>query len=128
METERKRQEPELRPRVKVWMMGTKPFFGPGQARLLEEIEKTGSLQQACIQMEMSYSKGSRLLKTMERELHLTLVERHSGGAGGGGACLTEEGGELLRRYRQLVREVEASTEEIFRRHFIMKAPDGRRE
>ncbi len=105
-------------PGVKVWMTGSQPFFGPGQARLLEEIDRTGSLQQACAQMGMSYSKGSRLMKTMEKELGMILVERHSGGFGGGGAALTEDGRAFLSRYRQMVKEVKDSTEQIFSKYF----------
>ena len=35
-------------------------FFGPGPVELLERIEKTGSINQAARQMEMSYKKPGK--------------------------------------------------------------------
>ena len=44
-------------------------FFGPGKARLMEYIEKTGSMQEACLEMGLSYSKGARMIKMAEKQL-----------------------------------------------------------
>ena len=65
-------------------------FFGPGVCELLELIEQTGSLQSACMEMGLSYSKGSRMLRGIERQLGVSAVHRWTGGAGGGGAELIE--------------------------------------
>ena len=38
-------------------------FFGEGPCRLLRGVERTGSLRAAAAEMEMAYSKASKLLK-----------------------------------------------------------------
>lgn len=103
-----------LRPVVKVRLAKEDIFFGPGTARLLALVEKTGSIQEACTQMEISYSKGSRIIKNTEKELGFKLLERWTGGSGGGGSRLTSEGRRLLGGYEELTRKVQKSAEEIF--------------
>ena len=70
-------------PRVRLYA-GDDRFFGPGTKDLLAGIRKTGSVQQACAQMDLSYSKGRHMIRHMEAALETTLVERTRGGAGGG--------------------------------------------
>ena len=53
----------------------------------------------AAMEMEMAYSKASKLLKQAEQELGFPLTTRVTGGKDGGGSCLTEEGKEWLQRY-----------------------------
>ena len=50
-------------PHIKVELRAEDKFFGPGVCELLELIEQTGSLQSACTEMGLSYSKGSRMLR-----------------------------------------------------------------
>lgn len=49
-------------------------FFGPGICELLEEIGKCGSIQAACKEMGLSYSKGSHILKNLEKGLGIPMV------------------------------------------------------
>ena len=93
-------------------------FFGPGKARLLEYIERTGSMQTACEEMGLSYSKGSRMIKKAEKQLGFRLLERWTGGNGGGGSRLTEEGRELLKNYKEVVRRVQEEADRIFEEVF----------
>ena len=44
-------------------------FFGEGPFRLLRSVERTGSLRAAAMEMEMAYSKASKLLKQAETNL-----------------------------------------------------------
>jgi molybdate transport system regulatory protein len=90
-----------LAPRFRV-MRGKDVALGPGKADLLEQLEKTGSLNQAAEQMGMSYMRGWTLLKTMNRCFREPLVESSRGGAGGGGAKLTDAGRRVLGLYRDL--------------------------
>lgn len=106
-----------VRPKVEVRLVANEPFFGPETAELLEKIHQTGSIQEACIQMELSYSKGSSLIKNAERQLGYALVKRWTGGSGGGGSVVTEEGTVLLAHYRNMVREVQSTAEKIYRRY-----------
>lgn len=111
--------EGSLRPFVQVRLgIADHIFFGPGKARLMEAVERTGSLQEACKDMGLSYSKGSRMIKNTEKQLGIRLVERWTGGNGGGGSRLTPEGKNLLARYQELCRRVQADTEEAFPEYF----------
>ncbi len=74
-------------------------FFGEGPLRLLRSVEKTGSLRAAAIEMEMAYSKASKLLKQAEANLGFSLTTRCAGGKDGGGSVLTPEGKRWLRQY-----------------------------
>ena len=103
-----------LRPFVQVLLAGEDIFFGPGKARLLEYIDKTGSMQEACAEMGLSYSKGSRMIKKAEKQLGFKLLERWTGGSGGGGSRVTPEGKDLLKKYKEVVRRVQEESENIF--------------
>ena len=74
-------------------------FFGEGPCRLLRCIEKTGSLRAAAMEMEMAYSKASKLLKQAEENLGFSLTQRSTGGKDGGGSVLTPEGKQWLCQY-----------------------------
>lgn len=74
-------------------------FFGEGPARLLHEIEITGSLRAAAISMGMAYTKALKLLKHAEDVLGYPLATRSAGGKHGGGSKLTPDGKAWLIRY-----------------------------
>ncbi len=75
-------------------------FFGEGPCRLLEGIERTGSLRASAQEMEMAYTKAIRLLKHAEETLGFPLTERTIGGKGGGGSRLTDQAREFVRKYK----------------------------
>lgn len=93
-------------------------FFGPGVAEFLLRTDQTGSMQMACKEMGMSYSKAWKMINEMEVQLGYSVLERYAGGAEGGGSCLTEEGREFVRRYQALQRDVEEAAEKLFQKHF----------
>lgn len=107
-----------LRPHTKIRLAGQEPFFGPGVARLLEQIERTGSVRLACEQVGMSYSKGWKILGNAERELGYAIVIRKQGGKNGGAASLTPAGQQLLERYNAYERECREAVGHIFNRYF----------
>lgn len=111
-------EESGVYPLVKVRLVAGKAFFGPGTQQLMELIEQTGSLQDACLSMKLSYSKGSRMIKDAERKLGFSITERWAGGAGGGGSRLTEEGRQFLKNYRNMASEVQEYTEQIYKKYF----------
>lgn len=119
MSTEKKRETEERRNNafhssVQVRLGKEDLFFGPGKARLMEYIEETGSMQEACTKMELSYSKASKMMKKAEKQLGFKLLERRIGGSGGGGSRLTEEGRNLLKKYRELTRRVQEDADKVF--------------
>ncbi|MCI8578217.1 MAG: NTP transferase domain-containing protein [Lachnospiraceae bacterium] len=107
-----------VHPRVQVQLAAKETFFGPGTAQLLEMIDKTGSIQVACQEMGLSYSKGSHRIKMVEKELGFPVVQRRAGGVGGGGSVLTEEGRRLVSCYNELVQKVRESTQELYKSCF----------
>lgn len=114
-----------VRPRVQVELVAHESFFGPTTAALLERIRQTGSIQEACAQLELSYSKGSSLIKSAERQLGYSLVRRWTGGSGGGGSVLTEEGAVLLAHYQELVKKVQQNAEGLYRRYLEQEFGGG---
>jgi molybdate transport repressor ModE-like protein len=94
------------------------PFCGPGMIRLLEEIHQTGSVRQACVNMEMSYSKGWKLLKVLETWLEYPVTVRQQGGKGGGEAHLTDSGVAFLERHRAFEGECQAAVRELFGKYY----------
>ena len=93
-------------------------FFGEGPCRLLRCVEKTGSLRAAALEMEMAYSKASKLLKQAETTLGFPLTRRSAGGKDGGGSILTPEGKRWLQQYEAYRDACVNANRELFRRYF----------
>jgi molybdate transport system regulatory protein len=78
--------------------------FGPGKARLLELIEKEGSIRSAAAAMKMSYRRAWLLLQSIEETFGAPAIVTATGGAHGGGAVLSKLGRTLIARYRAVER------------------------
>lgn len=102
----------------KIWLDCDGKAFGEGPDRLLQRVEATGSLHKAAAEMKMSYRKAWLMLRTMERRLGFTLLERKVGGVSGGGSKLTDEARLFMRRYETFRKEVEESLRQICSKHF----------
>ncbi len=89
-------------------------FLTPETAQLLEMVENTGSIQNACGCTHMSYSKGWKAINHMEKQLGFPVLVRSAGGAEGGGSALTERGKLLLNAYQRLQNETRERAREIF--------------
>ncbi len=107
-----------IRPRIKVQLVGREPFFGPGVRMLLKYIMEEGSVREACEKMNLSYSKGRKMLDRAEEELGYTIVERSPGGKNGGSARVSEEGIRLLKQYERFEKELIQTAEEKYREIF----------
>lgn len=93
-------------------------FFGEGPFRLLCTVEKTGSLRAAAMEMEMAYSKASKLLKQAEVNLGFPLTIRSTGGKTGGGSVLTPEGKRWLRQYQAYRDACIQANQALYRQYF----------
>ncbi|GLC82856.1 NTP transferase domain-containing protein [Lacrimispora brassicae] len=93
-------------------------FFGPGIAQFLMLIEHNGSMQTACRQMNMSYSKGWKIMKEAEKQLGYPLLITRSGGAEGGFSQLTPKTKDFLNRFLDMEKELNEKTEELFLKYF----------
>jgi molybdate transport system regulatory protein len=116
------REEP-ARPRIlaKIFLVASgedKVFCGPGMIKLLLAIEQNGSVRRACEEMNMSYSKGWKLLRGLEAWLGFPVAVRHQGGRGGGEAYLTGKGREFLKKHRAFEQACQQAVEAVFERHY----------
>lgn len=93
-------------------------FFGEGPARLLQGVEKYGSLRAAATSMEMAYSKALKLLKQAEDALGFSLTARTTGGKTGGGSTLTTEGKQWLQQYEAYRDACIKANQALYRQHF----------
>ena len=107
-----------LHPSLKVLIAKEQNFFGPGTEQLLELIESTGSVRNACQLMNISYSKGWKMIRLMEEQWGYPIVERKQGGLTGGSSYLSEQGKDLIKRYKLFQKEVKEQANEIFEKYF----------
>ena len=107
-----------LRPSVRFRLAKNDTFFGPGVAEFLILVDQSNSMQTACKEMEMSYSKSWKIIKKAENYLGYSLIESKSGGASGGSSHLTPEAKELLTRYQSMEKELKAATAQLFEKYF----------
>ena len=77
-------------------------FFGPGRLQLLEQIEQTGSINQAAKAMGMSYKKAWLMVASMNAQTTKPMVTTHTGGTQGGGAIVTQEAKLIITYYKSL--------------------------
>jgi molybdate transport system regulatory protein len=102
--------EPIKRPSLKIRIdYDQDNRIGPGKIELLEAIESCGSISEAARNRSMSYHYAWNLVDEMNRTFGREVVTGRSGGENGGGAKLTSFGIELVERYRNIERAVEAA-------------------
>ena len=118
---EMEKQKIQMHPEVRLVFRRNDPFFGPLLAHFLTVIRHTGSMQTACRQLHMSYTKGWKLLKEAERQLGCDLLVSRSGGAEGGSSRLTEEAEAFLTRYLAMEEELRTESERLFKKYFPEK-------
>ncbi len=108
-----------MRPQVKVRLVKKKPFFGPGIVTLLKQVDSLGSVKEACLRTNISYSKGWKMIHSAEEELGYEVVGRQPGGRNGGRAFLTEKGKKLLQMFEEYEEQVEKAAYEIYSQIFL---------
>jgi molybdate transport system regulatory protein len=88
--------------RSKVWLeKDGKLFMGWGRVKLLEQIDKLGSISAAARSMKLAYRNAWLWVEAMNRLAPSPLVEKATGGAHGGYAKLTDEGRKIIAEYRE---------------------------
>ena len=90
------------------------PVIGMGRMEILDNIEKTGSINQTAKMMKMSYKAIWSKIKATEKHLDTVIVhtDRKEG------SRLSEEGKELLEKYRRLKKECLSADDKLFHRFF----------
>ena len=85
-------------------------IIGKGRAEILENIEKTGSINQAAKVMKMSYKAVWSKIKATEAHLQIQIVhaDRKEG------SRLSREGKALLENYKRLKDQCMSADDKIF--------------
>jgi molybdate transport system regulatory protein len=86
--------------------------------RLMEAIERCGSISEAARVMEVPYRIAWQKIHEMEERLGQRLLETQVGGAEGGGARLTTAGREHVALMRGFCERVDQAVAEIYRDTF----------
>ena len=116
-----KKKRIEVYPQVQLTLERNEGFFGPQAAQFLSLISHTGSMQTACRQMHMSYTKGLKTLKEAERQLGFPLLVTQSGGAEGGFSQLTPKSREFLEAYLNMEKALQREGERLYKLYFSQK-------
>ena len=107
-----------VRPVLNVSLAREKVFFDSRTAMLLRLVAETESVRKACQRMQMSYSSGWNVIRTLESQVRRSLIRRSQGGAGGGKSQLTEDGERLLGQYEAYVAALRESAVQCFDTYF----------
>lgn len=107
-----------IRPEISVSLARELPFFDEKMAMLLSQVDETGSVRMACQRMQISYSTGWNIIRTLESQLPRPLLNRNQGGASGSRSELTEFGREFLEKYNAYSKEIKEKAVEIFDGYF----------
>ncbi len=106
----------------KLWIEeNNKPVFGSGRRLLLEAIDRSGSINRAVREMNMSFRKAWGALRAMEERLGVKLVERHTGGRDGGGVVLTEDVRKFVKQFEILEKDFQQYIDAKFQKIFSVK-------
>ena len=89
-------------------------IIGKGRADILENIERTGSINQAAKVMKMSYKAAWSKIKATEKHLQTQIVHADKKE----GSRLSKEGKELLENYKRLKDQCMTADDKIFSRIF----------
>jgi molybdate transport system regulatory protein len=106
-------------PRYNVWLeKDGEVVISMWRVRLLEAIERTGSITAAAKELDVPYRRAWEKLQEMEVALGERLLETETGGAGGGGATLTTTGVELVTHFRSFSDGIEDEIRDRYQRTF----------
>ena len=85
-------------------------IIGEGRAKILENIEKTGSMNQAAKMMQMSYKAVWSKIKATEKHMNACIVhaDRKEG------SRLSQAGRDLLAKYKLLKAQCMSADDKIF--------------
>ena len=107
-----------VRPVVNVSLAKELPFFDDKIAMLLSLVEETSSVRTACQRMQISYSTGWNIIRTLESQFSRTLIERSQGGSGGGQSSLTEEGRRIIALFNSYEDELRTYANQLYGQYF----------
>lgn len=109
----------QIQARCKVWIeRDGSVLLSEWRIELLAQIDETGSLTKAAVQLDVPYRTAWQRIKEMEARLGHRLVLTESGGSDGGGSQLTDEARELVRRYHRVTQGIAKTIDERVQAEF----------
>ena len=105
--------------RTKLWLHDEEGnvIFGMGRTKMLEAIERCGSISAAAKELKMSYrAVWARIKATEERLGGQPLLICSKGGVSGGGATLTPFAKDLIKQYRALRKGVLSQSDKLYKK------------
>lgn len=91
-------------------------FLGDVRIRLLEAIDRYGSISQAAKAVPLSYKAAWDAVDAMNNVTEQSLVERSAGGRHGGGTTLTPYGRRMVAMYRAVEQEYQEALNHLAER------------
>jgi molybdate transport system regulatory protein len=97
--------------RSKIWIEDSQGevIFGLGRFRILEAIQRLGSMQAAAKELRMSYRAVWMRVRSSEKRIGKELLIRD-----GKGSRLTPFAEDLMKQYRRLLSLVQTETDEVY--------------
>lgn len=108
-----------LRADVAISLARKKEFLNLETVEFLIAIDWMGSMNKACKETKIPYSRGWNMINDAEDQMGHALIRRRTGGKKGGSSRLTAEGKDLIQKYLTLKEEIEGATEEAFKKIFL---------
>lgn len=93
---------------------GGEKFMGIGVLWLLKRVDSDGSLRAAASSLGISYSKAYNMVRNLERQVGIPVVDRKRGGADHEGSSLTAFGKRFIALYDTFQAEAKKRLEEPF--------------
>lgn len=124
------KQKKSLSVRSKLWIVDDsgEVIFGLGRLKILEAVQRNGSIHAAAKELKMSYRGVWARIKATEERLGRTLLITSIGGASGGGSKLTPFALELMDQFRKAQAELNRHADDIFKKTFhVLVQPESRR-
>jgi molybdate transport system regulatory protein len=109
-----------MKVRTKVWIDDDhdKVIFGSGRVRMLEAIDRLGSMNKAAKELKMSYRALWGRIKSTEDRMGARILITRLGGGKGSGSVLTPTGKRFLENYRRLTNRVVEQADQAFDKIF----------
>jgi molybdate transport system regulatory protein len=118
---------PGLQIRSKIWLVDQEGnvVLGRGRVKMLEAIQRLGSINAAAKDLKMSTRAIWGRIKNTEERLGRPLLIRNVGGVSGGGSQLTDFAVALVEFFHFLHRDVRRHSDQLFQESVKDKLPES---
>jgi len=109
--------------RTKVWIDDDhgNVIFGGGRLRILESIDRLGSMNKAAKELNMSYRALWGRIRSTEERIGAKVLVTKLGGGKGSGSALTPTGKRLIKSYKRLKDQIVKVADQKFEKIFAGK-------